>query len=99
MRIVGVVRELLVRYLDVWTPTALHARRAAFAAAGPAGAEVAEAALSVFAEFADRMKGRRLTLLVVTPQADGLAERLAARPARAGPPAGGGGPAGPGAPG
>ena len=87
MPIVGVVRELLVRYLDVWTPTALHARRAAFAAAGPAGAEVAEAALSVFAEFADRMKGRRLALLVVTPQVDGLAERLTAAQAELGTPA------------
>jgi len=87
MPIVGVVRELLVRYLDVWTPTALHARRAAFAAAGPAGAEVAEAALSVFAEFADRMRGRRLALLVVTPQVDGLAERLAAAQAELGTPA------------
>ena len=73
MSVVGVVRELLVRYLDVWTPAALHARRAAFAAAGPAGVDLAEAALSVFAEFSDRMRGRRLALVVVTPEVgDGL---------------------------
>src|SRR5262245_39260259 len=79
MPIVGVVRELLVRYLDVWTPTALHARRATFAVAGPAGAELAEAALSVFAEFSDRMRGRRLALLVVATEVDGPAMRLAAQ--------------------
>jgi len=86
MSVVGVVRELLVRYLDVWTPTALHARRAAFAAAGPAGADLAEAALSVFAEFSDRMRGRRLALVVVTPDAGGLARRLAAAQAELGTP-------------
>jgi hypothetical protein len=86
MAIVGVVRELLVRYLDVWTPTALHARRAAFAAAGPAGAELAEAALSVFAEFSDRMRGRRLALIVVAPDVDELALRLTAAQAEFGTP-------------
>jgi hypothetical protein len=78
MSIVGVVRELLVRYLDVWTPTALHARRAAVALAGPAGAGLAEPALAVFAEFADRLRGRQLTVIVVAPDAAGLAPRLAA---------------------
>jgi hypothetical protein len=86
MPIVGVVRELLVRYLDVWTPTALHARRATFAAAGPAGADLAEAALSVFAEFADRLRGRRLALLVVAPDVDTVARRLAAAQADLGTP-------------
>jgi hypothetical protein len=86
MPIVGVVRELLVRYLDVWTPTALHARRATFAAAGPAGADLAEAALSVFGEFADRLRGRRLTLLVVAPDVDAVARRLAAAQAALGTP-------------
>jgi hypothetical protein len=87
MSIVGVVRELLVRYLDVWTPTALHARRSAFAVAGPAGSELAEAALSVFAEFSDRMRGRQLALIVVAPDVDGLAQRLAAAQADLGTPA------------
>jgi hypothetical protein len=86
MSIVGVVRELLVRYLDVWTPTALHARRAAFAAAGPAGAELAEAALSVFVEFSDRMRGRQLALIVVAPDVDDLARRLTAAQAELGTP-------------
>lgn len=87
MSVVGVVRELLVRYLDVWTPTALHARRAAFAAAGPAGAALAEPALSVFAEFADRMRGRQLVLLVVAPDVDAVSRRLAAAQTELGTPA------------
>ena len=68
MSVTGVVQELLVRYLDVWTPTALHARRATFAYASPsAEPTLPEAALRVFAEFADRMRGRRLGFVVVTP--------------------------------
>jgi hypothetical protein len=70
MSVTGVVQELLVRYLDVWTPTALHARRATFAYASTSSAPaLPEAALRVFAEFADRMRGRRLGFVVVTPDA------------------------------
>ncbi len=59
-----------MRYLDVWTPTALHARRATFAyASGSSAAALPEAALRVFAEFGDRMRGRRLGFVVVTPEA------------------------------
>ncbi len=69
MSVTGVVQELLVRYLDVWTPTALHARRATFAyASGSSAAELPEAAMRVFAEFSDRMRGRRLGFVVVTPE-------------------------------
>lgn len=69
MSVTGVVQELLVRYLDVWTPAALHARRATFAyASGSAAPALPEAALRVFAEFGDRMRGRRLGFVVVTPQ-------------------------------
>ncbi|GIJ70129.1 hypothetical protein [Virgisporangium ochraceum] len=79
MSVTGVVQELLVRYLDVWTPTALHARRATFAYASTSSAPaLPEAALRVFAEFADRMRGRRLGFVVVTPE--GLTG-LAAAPA------------------
>ena len=73
MSIADVNRELLVRYLDTWTPTALHgARRATFVQAwtGPAGTGVAEAALRVFAEFADRLRGRRLTVVLVAPETE-----------------------------
>jgi hypothetical protein len=79
MSIVGVTRELLVRYLDTWTPTALHAaRRVTFVQAwsGPADLDAAEAALRVFAEFADRLRGRRLTVVLVAPETAGLTGRL-----------------------
>jgi hypothetical protein len=79
MSVTGVVQELLVRYLDVWTPTALHARRATFAyASGSSAPELPGAALRVFAEFADRMRGRRLGFVVVTPE---TVTGLAAAPA------------------
>ncbi|WBB72001.1 hypothetical protein O7602_19950 [Micromonospora sp. WMMD1128] len=69
----AVLRELLVRQLDHWLPAALQrARRAtlALAYAGNAAAG-AEAALGVVGEFADRLRGRRLTVLVL---ADGDAD-------------------------
>lgn len=86
MGIAGVTRELLVRYLDVWTPAALHsAKRVTFAYAwsgssgsddrtqagdqGEAHAATAEAALRGLAEFEDLLRARRLTYLVVGPDA------------------------------
>jgi hypothetical protein len=63
-----VIRELLVRYLDLWTPTALRsAHGATFAMLwdGPADAELAAAAVGVFAEFTDRMRSKRLTVLLI----------------------------------
>ncbi|MFJ6956153.1 hypothetical protein ACISRB_32595, partial [Micromonospora aurantiaca] len=59
----AVLRELLVRRLDHWLPAALHrARRATLALAYAGGdAAGAEEALRVVAEFADRLRGRRLT--------------------------------------
>ena len=86
MSIAGVTRELLVRYLDVWTPAALHsAKRVTFAYAwsGPDGSDdrsqtidqsephvaTAEAALRGFAEFDDLLRVRKLTYLVVGPDA------------------------------
>ncbi|MFR9779833.1 hypothetical protein ACL02O_27730 [Micromonospora sp. MS34] len=69
----AVLRELLVRQLDHWLPGALHRSRRATLALAYAGADTgdAEAALRVVAEFADRLRGRRLTVLVL---ADGGAE-------------------------
>jgi hypothetical protein len=79
MSIAGVTGELLVRYLDSWTPAALHsAKRATFAEAwsGPADVDSAEAALRVFAEFADRLRGRKLAMVLLAPSVDGLSARL-----------------------
>ncbi len=90
MPIAEVTRELLVRYLDSWVPAALHkARRAAFVQAwsGPADAALAEAALRVFGEFTDRMRGRRLAVLLVAPDAGSLTGRLQAVQAELGTPA------------
>ena len=66
-----VIRELLVRYLDLWTPTALRsAHGATFAMLwdGPADAELAAAAVGVFGEFTDRMRGKRLTVLLIADE-------------------------------
>lgn len=85
----GVTRELLVRYLDAWAPAALHgARGATFAHGwtGPADADAAEAALRVFAEFADRLRGRRLAVVLVGPSAGEVAGRLDAVQAELGTP-------------
>ncbi|GAA4704041.1 hypothetical protein [Phytohabitans rumicis] len=87
--IAGVVRELLVRYLDAWTPGALHGARGATFAHGWTGAPDAaapEAALRVFAEFADRLRGRRLAVLLVGPTAVEVARPLAAIQAELGTP-------------
>jgi hypothetical protein len=64
-----VVRELLVRRLDAWGPAALQrSRRATFLQAyGAGGTGTAEAALRVFDEFTDLLRGRRLSVVVVAP--------------------------------
>lgn len=52
----AVMRELLVRYLDAWTPAVLRShRRATYVAAGRD--DFAGYALRVFGEFADRLAG------------------------------------------
>jgi hypothetical protein len=91
MPLQGVTTELLVRYLDTWVPTALHAgRRATFvqawsdtaeaetAEADTAALDAAESVLRVFAEFADRLGGRRVTLVFLAPDSGPIAARLAA---------------------
>jgi hypothetical protein len=81
MSVEGVTGELLVRYLDTWVPTALHAgRRATFVQAWPGAADVAaaESVLRVFAEFADRLSGRRVALVFVAPEPGETGARLAA---------------------
>ncbi|WP_320064827.1 hypothetical protein [Micromonospora sp. RTGN7] len=80
MPIDSVLRELLVRQLDAWLPAALHrARRATFALAY-AGSDAggADAALRAVAEFADRLRGFRLTVLVLAEGDETLPARLGA---------------------
>jgi hypothetical protein len=90
MSIAGVTRELLVRHLDTWAPTALGARRATFAQAwsGPADVDTAEAALRVFAEFTDRLRGRRLSVVLVAPETGELTGRVESVRAEIGAPPG-----------
>ncbi|MFU8875799.1 hypothetical protein [Micromonospora sp. SL4-19] len=75
-----VLRELLVRQLDHWLPGALHRSRRATLALAYAGSDItgAEAALRVVAEFADRLRGRRLTVLVLADGGAALPPQLGA---------------------
>jgi hypothetical protein len=59
----AVKRELLVRYLDAWTPAALHRNRQAVFVCW-AGLDPARTALRVFAEFADLLQTRTVTMLL-----------------------------------
>ncbi|MEV4812220.1 hypothetical protein [Micromonospora avicenniae] len=74
------LRELLVRQLETWLPTALHRSRRATVALAYAHRDVdsAEAALRLVAGQADRLRGLRLTVLV-------LADAVTDLPARLGP--------------
>lgn len=58
----AVSREVLVRYLDAWTPSVLRShRRATYVEAGRDDA----AALRVFGEFADRLAGHDLDVVLL----------------------------------
>lgn len=62
----AIMRELLVRYLDVWTPAVLRShRRATYIETG--NAEVAADAMRVFSEFADRLTGHHLDVILLGP--------------------------------
>ena len=79
MSIAAVTRELLVRYLDTWAPGSVRATHGATflqASGTPLDEDIAEAALRTLAEFADRLNGRRLSLLFVAPGAETLGGRL-----------------------
>ncbi|HEY0698096.1 MAG TPA: hypothetical protein VGD43_09845 [Micromonospora sp.] len=75
-----VKRELLVRRLESWAPGALgRSRRLTFAQAySGADQGAAEAALRVFVEYADRLRGRRVSVLTLAPAHDDLVTRLGA---------------------
>jgi hypothetical protein len=63
----AVAREILVRYLDAWVPAALHgARRVTYASDG--SLDDARAALRVFGEFVDRLRGRELAMVLATSE-------------------------------
>jgi hypothetical protein len=74
MAIRGVLRELLVRYVDTWAPGNLHAAHGAtFLYASGRGIDhaAAEGIIRAFGEFGDRLRGR-LTLLFVAPGVEPL---------------------------
>jgi hypothetical protein len=88
----AVKRELLVRYLDAWTPSALHGARRVTYAEGYAGpGDSAVAALRVFGEFADLLLRHELLMVLVGRDAarlDALRQRLAGVAAEYGSPPG-----------
>ena len=68
MTVAELKREVLVRHLEAWAPTALHHRRRAIYVHGYADADggaAAEAAMQVFAEQSDLVRGRELTVLLL----------------------------------
>jgi hypothetical protein len=66
-----VKQELLVRYLDAWTPAALHhARRVTYVDGYPSRPAVVAAA-GVFTEFADVLADHRLTVVLAGAGAPG----------------------------
>ncbi|GAA0555652.1 hypothetical protein GCM10010172_43030 [Paractinoplanes ferrugineus] len=76
-----VKRELLVRHLEAWAPTALHRSRRMTYAHGYAdadGGDSAEAAARVLAEQTDFVRGRELSMLLVGEQVEPVRQRVAA---------------------
>ncbi|BCJ55363.1 hypothetical protein Asp14428_68380 [Actinoplanes sp. NBRC 14428] len=65
--VAAVKREILVRHLEAWAPAALHRARRAVYAHGYAEStrELAEAALGVFTEQSDLVRGRELAMVTV----------------------------------
>jgi hypothetical protein len=83
-RVADVKREVLVRHLEAWAPAALHRGRRVTYVHGWADADggvAAGAALRVFVEQSDLVRGRELTMVAVA--ADVSAVRLAPVPATA----------------
>ena len=79
MTVADLKREVLVRHLEAWAPAALHrARRATYVHGYADDAAPAEAALRVFAEQSDLVRGRELTMLAVGDEIAATAQRLAA---------------------
>ncbi|MBB4905070.1 hypothetical protein [Actinophytocola algeriensis] len=73
----AVMRELLVRYLDAWTPAVLRShRRATYVETVPD--DFATSALRVFGEFADRLTGHQLDVVILGSLTTALTELGAA---------------------
>jgi hypothetical protein len=79
MTVAELKREVLVRHLEAWAPGALRrARRATYVHgyADADGGALAEAALRVFAEQSDLVRGRELTVVAVGEDMGGVSARL-----------------------
>jgi hypothetical protein len=80
-RTADVKRELLVRHLQAWAPAALHRARRAIYVHGWADAgdgRAVEAALRVFAEQSDVVRGRELAMVAIAADVTGPQRRMAA---------------------
>lgn len=87
MSLADLKREVLVRHLETWAPAALHrARRATFVHgyADADGGLLAEAALRVFAEQSDLVRGRELTMIAIGDDLSTVGQRLTVPDAGAG---------------
>ena len=67
----AVKHELLVRLLDAWTPAALHGHKRVTYVEDPSD-ESAVAAARVFGEFADKLRGRALTMVLAPADQDAV---------------------------
>ena len=78
--VADVKREILVRHLEAWAPAALHrARRATYVHGyADAGPELAQAALRVFVDQSDLVRGRELTMVALGDDVAEVGARLAA---------------------
>ena len=72
-------RELLVRHLEAWAPAALHSDRRVTYVHGWADLDpaAAEAALNVFADLSDLVRGRELSMVAVAADPVTVSGRLA----------------------
>ena len=88
--VADVKREILVRHLEAWAPAALHrARRATYVHGyADAGPELAQAALRVFVEQSDLVRGRELTMVALGEEVTEVGALLAAAQREAGAAAG-----------
>ena len=68
---VAAKHELLVRLLDAWTPAALHGHKRVTYVEDPSG-DSAVAAARVFGEFADKLRGRALTMVLSPADEDAV---------------------------
>ncbi|GGK84246.1 hypothetical protein [Mangrovihabitans endophyticus] len=83
MTVRDLTREVLIRHLQAWVPAALHRGRTAVYVHGYADADggtAAEAALRVFAEQSDLVRGRELVMLALGDDVAEVGRRLSGVP-------------------